>query len=131
MLPRPEAKSTGKILSSLMASCSAGIKCSSAIVPLSKNSSINSSLPSATISTSFSWASFAAAAHFVRVSLHGYQINHALEALFTADGNLYRHNQPAESADQAFERRFPIGAFAVHAAHADHAWQSDLVGILP
>ena len=56
MLPRPEANRTGKILSSRMASCKAGIRCSSGIVPLSKNSSISASLPSAIISTSFSWA---------------------------------------------------------------------------
>ena len=74
---------------------------------------------------------FAVAAHFVGVSLHGDQIDHAFQALFTADGNLHRDHQAAKGVDQAFQRGFPVGALAVHAAHADHARQVDLVGILP
>src|ERR1044071_1975956 len=146
MLPSPEANRTGKILSSLMASWSAGIKCSSAMVPLSKNSSISSSLPSATISPSFSCASLAVAsssagygtlfalagaAHLIGVSLHGDQIDHAFEALFTADGDLHGDHKTSEGIDQAFEGGFIVGALAIHAAHADHARQVDLVSILP
>src|SRR5213082_1458217 len=47
---------------SRIASRRPGNRCSSGMVPLSKNSSISASLPSATISTIFSWPSLAAAA---------------------------------------------------------------------
>src|SRR5215831_19911953 len=73
----------------------------------------------------------AVAAHFIRVSLHGDQIDHAFQAFLTADGNLHRHDETSKGVDQAFQGGFPVGALAVHAAHADHARQVDLVSILP
>ncbi len=74
---------------------------------------------------------FSATSHFVCVSLHGDQVDHALEALLAADRNLHRNHQPAEGADQAFQCGFIVGALAVHAAHHDDARQVDLVSVLP
>ena len=62
IFPNPEANSTGKMRSSRIASCMAVIRWSSGMVPFSKNSSINSSLPSATSSTSASCAALASSA---------------------------------------------------------------------
>ena len=59
ILPRPELKMTGKILSSRMALCRAGTRSSSPRVPASKNFSISLSSPSATNSTRRSWADWA------------------------------------------------------------------------
>ena len=69
MLARPLVNRIGKMRPSWTASCSAADKCSTGMVPLSKYSSISSSLPSATSSTSASWRDLASAVRLAGISL--------------------------------------------------------------
>ena len=95
MLCRPEAHSTGKDAHFAdAAACSPSTMCSTGSVPFSKNSSMQASLPSATISTSASCAllrgigqvggdlaffALAVAIRRVGVGLHADQVDHAFE----------------------------------------------------
>src|SRR5208282_5379937 len=101
IFPSPDVNSTGKSLSSRIASCSAGTRSSSGIVPFSNYFSISSSLPSATSSTSFSCASFA---HLVGERLHAHEVDNAAQILLASDGKLQGRHRAAEGLRERLQR---------------------------
>src|SRR5579871_6207843 len=72
-----------------------------------------------------------AAAHFIGIGLHGYQVHDTLEILLRTDRELNGDHLPPESVLQTFERHLVIGSLTVHAAHRDDPGQFDLFGVLP
>ena len=146
MFPKPELKITGKILSSRIALCSAGIRSSSPSVPASKNFSINLSSPSATSSTSISCASCTCArmlagisvsfplpfpAQLVGVSLHAHQIDDARQTSSRANRQLNRNHVPPKRVGQRFQHALGVGAVAIHAVHHDQPRRLVLFAIIP
>ena len=101
--------------------------CSTGSVPLSKNSSMSASSPSAAISTSASWAFCAASAISPGISpslplpspsgrigirFHADQVDDTFEIALRADGNLDGHGAAAEIGLYAFQGALKIAALA-------------------
>ena len=74
---------------------------------------------------------FAVAAHFVGVSLHPYQVDHAAETFLRADRQLHRNHRAPESGGQRFHHAVEIGALAVRTRAHNGAWQGEVVAVLP
>ena len=73
----------------------------------------------------------AVAAHLVGVGLHLHQVDDAGEALFGADGQLHRNDGASKGGGERFHHAVEVGALAVHAGADDDARQRELVVVMP